>query len=79
MDARNQSRHLCAMPTIELTDIELISVVRGLRGMVRINLEDATRQQSPTTKKTFLMEGQFHQDLLERLEKAMSSPAKQRR
>ena len=70
MDAHKPSRHLCAMPTVELTDHELAAAAQCFRRLVDIAIADSKRQTSAQFKLMFMEIAQRHQDTVEKLERA---------
>lgn len=61
------------MPSIDLTDLELVEAARGQRMLRDQALSDAGKQESPGVRKIFERSAKTHQALADKFEQARAS------
>jgi hypothetical protein len=69
----HQWRHPHAVPTIELTDIELTEAARGVRCLAAQARADAERQGKSSTREIFERGVRFHEEMAKKFEQARTS------
>lgn len=78
MDLPTFSATRFAMPSIDLTDLELVEAARGQRALREQALAEAERQGQSSTRAIFEISVQFHGVLEAKLKQARKAPQSQR-